>query len=131
MRPTHTPADQIRNPLKDDPVDISYSSGTGSPMGHTGELRKTKEENKALKVQVNDLQGGLAVAHARIKILEMQAQSQWTLTSESLPPESSKCLIFTDTGILQASYVHSGIFFSHGIRERPSHWMPQPEPPKP
>ena len=59
------------------------------------------------------------------------AQAQWTEVSEGLPPESSKCLIVTDEGILQASYVHSGMFFSGGHRERPSHWMLQPEPPKP
>ena len=93
--------------------------------------KRMQDELLAYCRELVEKEAGLVVAHARIKILEMQAQSQWTPTSESLPPEASKCLVFTEEGVLQAFYAHSGIFCSGGHRERPSHWMLQPEPPKP
>ena len=58
MNDKPTPKEQILNPVYEGPVDVE-GFGTARPMGHTGELRRTKEENRELRARVEKLEAAI------------------------------------------------------------------------
>ena len=68
-----TPKEQILSPIHEGHVEIE-GFGTARPMGHTGELRRTKEENRELKAQLAQsekfLEDARAAFKAKVDVLE-------------------------------------------------------------
>ena len=85
-----TPKDQILSPIHEGHVEIE-GFGTARPMGHTGELRRTKEENRELKAQLAQSEKFLEDARAAFKEhtdrLEAQISAASLLTQQALKRE--------------------------------------------